>query len=92
MKMPPDFIEAINKAKKSVNPNAGTIISGSFTLGSELEPLSKEEMKKFNELFESRREEIKSKLVESAIRAEKELINGALKQFSFNDSNINKIL
>lgn len=39
MKMPQDFVDAINVAVKEVNPNAGVMTSGSFTLGTDFDDI-----------------------------------------------------
>lgn len=90
MIMPQDFIDAINQAVKAISPNAGTMTSGSFTLGSEfdefvgpealakfgVEPLDQETQKRFWAKWTEKREEIKAALVESAVEVERKRMAG----------------
>lgn len=85
MRMPPDFIEALNRAVKEVNPNAGEMTSGSFTLGEDFDEwFGPEAMRKygfgpypddfiasFEAKFAGKREEIKRALVEASVEVEK---------------------
>lgn len=100
MKMPQDFVDAINEAVKAVNPDAGTMVSGSFTLGSDfdewlgpqamlkygLDPMPQEEIDRFNVLFEQKRQVLKDQIVASTVEVAKKRLAGTLEPFSFNDS------
>ncbi len=93
MRMPQDFIDAINAAVREVNPDAKhTTTSGSMTLGSDfdewlgpgammkygLDPMPPEAMAAFEAKFNEKREEIKSSLVASAVEIEKKRMAGTL--------------
>jgi hypothetical protein len=92
MKMPPDFVEAINLAVREVNPDAATMVSGSMTLGSDfdewlgpgammkygLDPMPPEVMAAFTAKFNEKRGEILATLVASAVEVEKMRMAGTL--------------
>lgn len=101
MKMPQDFVNAINEAVRKVNPDAGIMVSGSMTLGSEFDewlgpkaimkygfdPMPQADVAAFEAKFNERRDELKSALVASAVEVEKQQMAGTLVDFSFDDSN-----
>lgn len=101
MKMPQDFVDAINVAVREVNPDAGMMISGSMTLGEDFDEwlgpqalmkygfggLPPEAVTAFEAKFAEKREELKASLVASAIEIEKKRMAGTLQDFRFNDSN-----
>lgn len=105
MKMPQDFVDAINEAVKAVNPDAGTMMHGSFTLGSDFDEFfgpdammkrgfgepDPEEEARFNAKIEERRDTIKTALVNSSVEIEKRRMAGTLRPFSFNDSYMDNI-
>lgn len=90
MRMPQDFVEAINAAVQEVNPNAGRMTHGSMTLGSDFdewcgleairkygfEPMPPEATAAFEAKFAERRDEIKASLVASAVEIEKRRMAG----------------
>lgn len=92
MKMPQDFVDAINAAVKEINPNAGTMTYGSMTLGSDFDewlgidalmkyalgPVPPEVEAAFQKKFEEHREEIKASIVASAVDVEKRRMAGLL--------------
>lgn len=100
MRMPQDFVDAINDAVRAVNPNAGTMVSGSMTLGHEfdewlgpnalmkygLDPLPPEAQAAFNAKFAERRDALKASIVSTAVETARQRVAGTLKPFSFNDS------
>lgn len=100
MKMPQDFVDAINKAVHEVNPEAGVMTCGSMTLGSDFDewlgpealmkygfgPMPAEAVAAFNAKFAEVREELKSQLVASAVDIEKRRMAGTLEDLDFNDS------
>lgn len=93
MRMPQDFVDAINAAVREINPEAGTMTSGSMTLGSDFDewlgpgamgkygfgPLPPEAVAAFGAKFEERREELKASIVASAVEVEKRRLAGTLK-------------
>jgi hypothetical protein len=99
--MPQDFVDAINEAVKAVNPDAGRMIHGSMTLGSnfdrwlgpeammkwKLDPLPPEETKAFEAKFNEHRDELKRQVVASAVEVELQRMAGRLENFTFDDSN-----
>ncbi len=99
MRMPEDFVDAINVAVREINPNAWTMTSGHMTLGSDFDewlgpealqkyglgPLPSEALAAFNAKFAEHREALKASCVSSAVEAEKARMAGA-KPYSFNDS------
>lgn len=92
MRMPQDFVDAINTAVAEVNPNAGQMISGSMTLGSDFDEwLGPQAMMKygfdtippevvadFEAKFAERREELLASVVASAVDVEKRRVAGEL--------------
>lgn len=93
MRMPLDFIAAINAAVKEVNPNAGTMVSGSMTLGSDFDewlgpgaimkygfehPMPPEAEAAFQAKFAEKRAAIRAALVASAVEIEKKRMAGTL--------------
>ena len=92
MKMPQDFVDAINAAVLEVNPNAGQMISGRMTLGSDFDewvgpeamnkygfnPIPSEDVAAFEAKFNERRDELKAMLVASAVDIEKRRMAGTL--------------
>lgn len=92
MRMPQDFVDAINAAVREVNPNAGTMTSGSMTLGSDFdewlgpkailkygfEPMPPEDVVAFDAKFAEKRDELKASLVASSIDIEKRRMSGTL--------------
>lgn len=100
MRMPQDFVDAINAAVREVNPDAGVMINGSMTLGPDFDewfgpeafrkycfgPLPPEVVAAFEAKFEEKREELKSSIVASSVEIEKKRLAGTLEDFSFNDS------
>lgn len=100
MKMPQDFIDAINAAVREINPDAGTMISGSMTLGTDFDEwlgpeafqkygfgaMPAEAVTAFNAKFAEEREGLKAHIVANAIEVEKKRMAGTLEDFSFNDS------
>lgn len=94
MRMPQDFVDAVNEAVKALNPDAGEMISGSFTLGSDFDKYmlpyhydQEVDVEGFNRLWEEKRESIKQALVETAVEVERKRMAGTLgEEFSFNDS------
>lgn len=100
MKMPQDFLDTINAAVREINPNAGTVINGSMTLGSDFDewlgpesfkkygfgPLPPEIVAAFEAKFAEKRDQLKSSIVASAVEVEKKRMAGTLEDLSFNDS------
>jgi hypothetical protein len=100
MRMPQDFVDAINAAVLAVNPNAGRMTYGSMTLGSDFDewlgpeailkygfgPMPPEAVAAFEAKFAEHREELKSSLVASAVEVEKQRLAGTLTEFSCGDS------
>lgn len=100
MKMPQDFVDAINAAVREVNPDAGIMTSGSMTLGSDFDewmgltalkkygmgPLPPEAVAAFEAKFAERRDELKASLVASSIEIEKRRMAGDSGSVTFNDS------
>lgn len=100
MKMPQDFVDAINVAVREINPDAGEMISGSMTLGTDFDewlgpeamrkymfgPLPPEAVAAFEAKFAEMRDVLKASVVASAIEVEKKRMAGTLEDFSFNDS------
>lgn len=90
--MPQDFVDAINAAVREVNPDAGEIISGSMTLGSDFDewvgpdalkkyglgPLPPEALAAFEAKFNETRDELKASLVASSVEIEKRRMAGTL--------------
>jgi hypothetical protein len=86
MRMPQDFVDAVNNAVHDVNPNAGMMVSGSITLGHDFDewvgpqamakygigPLPPEALRAFAAKFDEHREALKEAIVSSAVRAEAE--------------------
>ena len=101
MKMPQDFIDAINAAVREVNPNAGTMLSGSMTLGSDFDewlgpgaimkygfgPMPPEDVAAFEAKFAEKRDELKAALVASSVEIEKRRMAGDVGSLNFGDSN-----
>ena len=99
MRMPKDFVDAINAAVREVNPNAGTMTHGSMTLGSDFDEwLGLEAIKKYGfgpmppdaeaafwAAFNERRDELKASLVTSAVEVEKRRMAGEA-SMSFNEA------
>lgn len=99
MRMPQDFVDAINAAVREVNPNAGTMTYGSMTLGADFDewlgpeamlkygfgPLPIEALKAFNAKFAEKRAELKNALVQSAAETEKKRMAGTLQDLDFVD-------
>jgi hypothetical protein len=83
--MPQDFVDAINAAVKAVNPDAGTMTSGSMTLGTDFDEwLGPEAMMKyglgphppefiaaFEAKFAEKRGELLASLIASSVEIEK---------------------
>jgi hypothetical protein len=100
MRMPQDFVDAINAAVREINPNAGTMTHGSMTLGSDFDewvgpqaikkwgfgPMPPEAVAEFEAKFNERRAELKASVVASSVEVEKRRMAGE-EPFSFNDSN-----
>jgi hypothetical protein len=100
MKMPQDFVDAINAAVRAVNPDAGTMISGSMTLGTEFDewlgpeafkkygfgPLPDDAVAAFEAKFADKREEIKASIVASSVEVERKRLAGTLEELDFKDS------
>lgn len=100
MRMPQDFIDAVNAAVREINPDAGTMVRGSMTLGSDfdewlgpgammkygLDPVPPEVTEAFEAKFAEKRDELKSSIVASAVEVEKKRLAGTLESFDFNDS------
>lgn len=100
MRMPQDFVVAINAAVREVNPDAGMMISGSMTLGEDFDewlgpeafrkygfgPLPPEAVAAFEIKFAEKREDLKASVVASAVEIEKKRLAGTLEDISFNDS------
>lgn len=101
MRMPPDFIEAVNVAVREINPDAGTMLNGSMTLGADFDewlgpeamrkygfgPLPAEAIAGFEAKFAEKRDELKASIVASAVEIERKRMAGTLEDISFNDSN-----
>jgi hypothetical protein len=98
--MPQDFVDAVNAAVLGVNPDAGMMVSGSMTLGTDfdewlgpkammkygLDPLPPEVAAAFDAKFAEKREALKASVVATAVETEKKRMAGTLEDFSFNDS------
>lgn len=92
MRMPQDFVDAINAAVHEINPNARTMTSGSMTLGSDfdewfgpqallkygLDDVPAQVQASFEAKFAEKREEIKAALVASSVEVEKRRMAGTL--------------
>lgn len=92
MRMPQDFVDAINAAVREVNPDAGTMTHGSMTLGTDFDewcgieairkygfdPMPPEATAAFEAKFNERRAELKASLVASAIDVERRRMAGTL--------------
>lgn len=92
MRMPQDFVDAINSAIREVNPTAWEMTSGSMTLGSDFDEwlgpgaimkygfdgIPAEVQAAFEAKFAERREEIKAALVTSSVDIEKRRMAGTL--------------
>ena len=92
MRMPQDFVDAINTAVREVNPDAGTMTSGSMTLGTDFDewlgpqaimkygfdPMPPEVEAAFVAKFNERRAELKASLVASAVDVERRRMAGTL--------------
>lgn len=92
MRMPQDFVDAINAAVREVNSDSGHMVSGSMTLGSDFDewlgpdamrkygfgPMPPEAMAAFEAKFNERREELKAALIASAIEIEQRRMRGEL--------------
>lgn len=92
MRMPQDFVDAINAAVREVNPNAGTMTRGSMTLGTDFDewlgpgaimkygfdPMPPEVEAAFVAKFNERRDELRASLVASAVEIEKRRMAGTL--------------
>lgn len=101
MRMPQDFVDAINAAVRKVNPNSGTMVSGSMTLGSDFDEwvgpsammkydfgeIPPEAVTAFEAKFAEKRDALKTSIVASAVEREKQRLAGTLQPFRFNDSN-----
>jgi hypothetical protein len=99
--MPQDFVDAINAAVREINPNAGIMVDGSMTLGSDFDewlgpqalkkygfgPMPADAIAAFEAKFEEKRAELKEAVVASAIEVEKKIMRGELGDFNFGDSN-----
>jgi hypothetical protein len=100
MRMPQDFVDEINAAVSEINPNAGRMISGSMTLGSDFDewlgpqamgkyglgPMPPEDMAAFEAKFAQHREKLKASLVASAVEVEKQRLAGTLEDLDCCDS------
>lgn len=100
MRMPQDFVDAINAAVSEINPNAGRMTHGSMTLGSDFDewlgveamlkyglgPMPAEAVSAFEAKFAEHREELKASLVASAVEVEKKRLAGTLSEFTCGDS------
>jgi hypothetical protein len=85
MRMPQDFVDAINTAVKVVNPEAGHRTSGSMTLGTDFDewlgpeamlkygfgPIPAEAVAAFNAKFAEKRDELKAAVVASSVEVER---------------------
>lgn len=85
MKMPQDFVDAINAAVHEINPDAGTMTHGSMTLGTDFDewlgpeamlkygfdPLPAADVAAFNAKFAEMRDELKAAVVASSVEVEK---------------------
>jgi len=92
MRMPQDFLDAINAAVREVNPNAGTTTYGDMFLGSDFDewlgpgaimkygfkPMPPEAQAAFEAKFNERRDELKASVVASAVEVEKKRMAGTL--------------
>lgn len=99
MRMPQDFVDAINAAMHEVNQNAGTMTSGSMTLGSDFDewlgpraimkyglgPMPAADLAAFEAKFAEKRDELKASIVASSVEVEKKRMAGEL-EYSFDDS------
>lgn len=99
MKMPQDFIDAITVAIREVNPNAGALISGSMTLGTDFDKwlgpdatmkygfgeIPADDQAAFEAKFNEKREELKAAVIASAVEAEKQIMRGE-PSHTFDDS------
>lgn len=100
MKMPQDFVDAINAAVREVNPEAGVMSSGSMTLGSDfdewfgpqaimkygIDGLPPAALAAFEAKFNEKREELKAAVAAAAAVVEKRRMAGELGDLNFNDS------
>lgn len=92
MRMPQDFLDAINAAVREVNPNAGVTTYGDMFLGSDFDewlgpdaikkygfgPMPPDALAAFEAKFDERRDELKSSVVASAVDVEKRRMAGTL--------------
>ncbi len=92
MRMPQDFVDAINAAVREVNPDAHMMTSGSMTLGTDFDewfgpaammkygfgPIPPEAVAAFEAKFAEKRDELKASLVASSVDIEKRRIAGTL--------------
>lgn len=92
MRMPQDFVDAINAAVREVNPNVGVMTYGSMTLGSDFDewlgpealvkyglgPLPAEALAAFEAKFNEKRDELKAAIVASAVDVERRRMAGTL--------------
>lgn len=99
MRMPQDFVDAVNAAVKEINPDAGTMVRGSMTLGSDFDewlgpeamlkyglgPLPVEAQQAFESKFAELRQALKANIVASAIEVEKKRMAGTLEDLDFID-------
>lgn len=90
--MPQDFVDAINVAVREINPDAGVMISGSMTLGSDFdewfgpgalmkygfEEPPPEIVAAFEAKFAEKRDEMKASVINSAVEIEKKRMAGTL--------------
>lgn len=100
MRMPQDFVDAINAAVREVNPDAGTMTYGSMTLGHDFDewlgpeailkyglgPMPPEAVAAFEAKFAEHRDELKRSLVASAVEVETRRIAGTLEDVTCGDS------
>jgi len=94
MRMPQDFVDAINAAVREVNPDAGTMTRGSMTLGSDFDEwlgpdaimkygfeMPPEAQAAFEAKFAERRDELKASVVASSVEVEKKRLAGTLDEW-----------
>lgn len=100
MRMPQDFVDAINAAVREVNPDAGTMTYGSMTLGADFDewlgpeailkygfdPMPPEAVAAFEAKFAEHREELKASLVAASVDVEKRRLAGTLEDVFCDDS------
>ena len=93
MQMPQDFIDGINAAVREVNPNAGIMVRGSMTLGSDFDewlgpeamgkyglgPLPAAVQASFEAKFAEKRDELKASVIASAVEIERRRLTGTLR-------------